>query len=326
MRFCVLVAAGLLGSLTAVPPITAQPFEPLSKAEKTVASVDTAVRAQIDCGSAVDVQLGEMVCGDNTTAPNNVDVYGCSPWPETGGEVVYRLTLATPTLFEVRLQEDCDLDVAILIGCDADLDCLEMGDTGIKTNEPVMGEFFVVVDGYNGASCGFCLEFVEIQPPFIDPTACSTAHPTSCAARTWTQTTCGKGNDVEYARCSRFDEAGQDAWYRVALNPGGSIVASAVMADADVALWLLDGCGGDFQCLAYADEGTTGDTETIEFVHEGETQRTLFLVVDSFVEPAACASYELEIVECVNGVVATGPTSWSTLKSTFGERLVQERR
>jgi hypothetical protein len=323
-----LVAAlGLLWPLVAAPSIPAQTLRPLSKADKPGALADQVAPSILDCTGAVDVQLGDMVCSNNLGAANDVDHYGCSPWPETGGEVVYRLTLASPAAFEIRLDSSCDLDLAILSACDADAGCLLVADTGITATELVTGTFFVVVDGYNGAACDFCLDFVETEPSGPpDPTACAAAQPLSCTARVETGTTCGAGNDVEQADCAIFDEKGEDAWYRIGLNADGYVTVNARMVDADVALWLLDGCGPGFQCLAYADADTTGEPEVLTYSNPGDQPQTLFLVVDTFLEPMACASYELEIVQCVHGVVADGTASWSTFKSRFAGPSGQEGR
>ncbi len=120
----------------------------------------TACHAQLDCSSMTEVELDGVYAGDNTGLPNNVTYYGCSDWDESGGEVVYHLYLATPRRFNVRLESVCDLDLAILGGCDENLDCIEVTDNGAESTIAQQGDFYFVVDGYAGAACAFQL-FVD---------------------------------------------------------------------------------------------------------------------------------------------------------------------
>jgi len=117
----------------------------------------TACHAQLDCSAVTEVELDGVYAGDNTGLPNNVTTYGCSDWEESGGEVVYHLYLATPRLFNVRLESVCDLDLAILSGCDVLLDCIEVTDNGAQSASVQLGDFYFVVDGYEGAACAFQL-------------------------------------------------------------------------------------------------------------------------------------------------------------------------
>ncbi len=111
----------------------------------------------LDCSGMVEVELNGVYAGDNTGLPNNVTTYGCSDWDESGGEVVYHLFLATPSRFEVRLESVCDLDLAILSDCDEFLGCIEVTDDGAITTSPQQGDFYFVVDGFEGAACAFQL-------------------------------------------------------------------------------------------------------------------------------------------------------------------------
>ncbi len=117
--------------------------------------------AELDCSGQIEVQLGGTYAGDNTGLPNNVTYYGCSDWEESGGEVVYHLYLEQPRLFEVVLTSACDLDLAILNDCDAQLGCLEVTDDGAVTTLPQQGDFWFVVDGYEGAGCVFELAVID---------------------------------------------------------------------------------------------------------------------------------------------------------------------
>jgi len=246
--------------------------------------------------------------------PSNIDSYGCSSWPETGGEVVYSLSLSEPAMFEVRLIADCDLDIAILSSCDAIEGCLLVADTGMQTTIPTMGDFFIVVDGYEGAECDFTLEVVATGPASVALAACQTAMPLDCeSSSTISGDTCFGVDYVRALGCEAFRSAGTEDWYRVTLEPGGVIDVDLTMPDADAVLWVLGGCGEAAACLAYSDAGVSGEQESVHYSNDGLENRTVFLVVDSY-GPASCGGYEASVV-CSGTIVPTRSTSWSALKS-----------
>jgi hypothetical protein len=122
------------------------------------------LQQKLFCDPIVDIGPDETLCGDTTGLTSGIDLYPCSTWPETGGEIVYRLTLDQPVAFAARLDADCDLDLAVLGGCGAEDPCFLVSDVGIKSDGAVSGTFYLVVDGYNGAACSFCL---TVGPPDI---------------------------------------------------------------------------------------------------------------------------------------------------------------
>jgi hypothetical protein len=93
----------------------------------------------------------------------------------TGPEVILRLTLTTPTAFEMRTdnpgtnfdtvlyvrQAPCD-SAAAEIGCNDDLDLL-IPQSGLVATTPLpAGVYYIFVDGYNGASGNFELTILQI--------------------------------------------------------------------------------------------------------------------------------------------------------------------
>jgi hypothetical protein len=125
--------------------------------------------ALLDCTDAIPISCGAIVQGTNVGAPQNVDYYSCSAWQESGGEVVYELTLDGPDYWIVAAMltpEGCDLDVFFLGSCDEN-DCIAYGDATAVANDIGPGTYYIVVDGYMGAECDFTLEIdcVEVPPP-----------------------------------------------------------------------------------------------------------------------------------------------------------------
>ncbi|MBC8422972.1 hypothetical protein H8E07_02505 [bacterium] len=122
--------------------------------------------AALDCSGAVPVELNQTYPGDTTGLPDNVTLYGCSDWVESGGEIVHRLHLDLPHHFRVTLVPDfCDLDLVILDVCDENLGCLLVTDDEITTTSPLSGDIYLVVDGYMGAACPFDLILEDLGVP-----------------------------------------------------------------------------------------------------------------------------------------------------------------
>lgn len=154
-----------VASLLLAAPVHAASFESWTVAPPRPVVQVADPQNELVCDPVIDIGANEAVCGDTTGLPSNIDSYlPCSPWPETGGEIIYRLTLTEPTLFAARLDAECDLDLALLGGCGAEDECFLVADTGIKTDVPVTGTYYLIVDGYNGAACSFCL---TVGPPDI---------------------------------------------------------------------------------------------------------------------------------------------------------------
>lgn len=123
-------------------------------------------RQLLDCTNAVPVACGGVYDGDNTNAPDNVQSYSCVGWTESGGEIVYELTLgATYSVTALLSNMTADFDVFMLGSCD-ESDCLTYGDAS-ATYEYGAGTWYIVVDGYSGATGTFTLtiDCIEIEEP-----------------------------------------------------------------------------------------------------------------------------------------------------------------
>jgi len=150
----VMLAAGALCLATGV-----------AMADKPLEKPDDFSRGLLDCTNLLPLECNSLVSGDNTGAPNNVEVYSCVSWTEGGGEVVHELILdQTYDLTITLLNTTCDLDVFLLAECD-EATCLDYGNTSISGQFDA-GTYYVVVDGYGTAECPFDLEVVcEVPPP-----------------------------------------------------------------------------------------------------------------------------------------------------------------
>lgn len=297
---------------TAQAGVPAGALSPLGKAPRELTGHARAKAGMLDCSGAVEIALDNTYFGDNTGLLSNVNQYGCNPWYEPGGEVVFHLYLAEPAMWEATIAGDgCDLDLAVLDQCDEDAGCLIVADTGVVTNAPVFGDLYFVVDGYAEEGCSFTFTITELDSP--EPT-------TFCdLVETMTGTyfygyTCGGTDLVNSQSCGAYSENGLEAYYEIFM-PAGSAFTATVTSTADGALWLLDGCGEPFNCLAFADETLGGDPEVISYLNAGSLDRFVYLVVDSY-GVGTCGSYDVDF-SSTNGAVAVESMNLGSVKALF---------
>ncbi|MBD3349347.1 MAG: hypothetical protein GF400_09170 [Candidatus Eisenbacteria bacterium] len=114
----------------------------------------------LDCSNAIAINCGDVVTGNTYTNPNVVEYYSCVGWQETGGEVVYELTLEGPDCYIVTAalsNVTGDPDVFVLGSCDEN-DCIAYGNLTATTNCLEPGTYYIVVDGYYGnPDCDYTL-------------------------------------------------------------------------------------------------------------------------------------------------------------------------
>jgi hypothetical protein len=305
------LAAGPLRSVEKVPPV---------KMSGTAGES----RGLLDCSMATEVTMGVLYNGTNVGAPNNVDYYSCSSWLESGGEVVYHLYLAEPTMWEATLTPSgCDLDLAVLDQCDEDLGCQIVVDSGVYTLEPVQGDFYFVVDGYYGDACDFTFIVEEQAMPEIACDHLMQGVPGNpgdiipMGTYVLSGNTCDSFNMIQSLLCAGWTEAGLDDWYEITLMPGGSFDFSLVHA-VDSALWVVDACQDivDANCLAYADNNYPETDEFIYYMNNTGMQQAVYLVVDSY-GTDSCGEYTGTLNIYAPGVIPSEAASWGVLKSQY---------
>ena len=313
-KLCVMVVLLAL----VVGTVQASPFVPLRKGVvKQPASEPN--RGMLDCSNAIEVTLDNVYYGDNTGAPNNVTTYGCNGWDESGGEVVYHLYLDTPTLFEVVLDtdeaDDCDLDLAVLDQCDEDLGCIIVVDNGVTVSEPITGDLYFVVDGYQGSGCQYTLTFNTLEPiDFCDLVEDATIGD----GDVYYGDTCGGQNLIRSLDCGDWTENGLEDYFEVVIPAGASFTATVTYDNADAALWLVGGCLQPFTCLAYADDDyTEGGSEEISYTNTSGSDMVAYLVVDAYIAIGeTCGTYTLEF-QSTGGALANKVMSFGAVKALF---------
>jgi hypothetical protein len=155
------------GSMAAQPELT-----PTATRTATTTPAPT-----IDIGNATPVACGQAIAGTTAGAVNNVSVYGCVPWwPETGPERVFSLSLNVSTDVDALLSGlSGDLDLFLLTGT-SPASCIAFGNNAISLRDLAAGVYYLVVDGFDGASGSFQLDVW--CPLAVTPTPTPTATPT----------------------------------------------------------------------------------------------------------------------------------------------------
>ncbi len=111
------------------------------------------------CDPGVDIACDDIVQDTTVGHANFIDLYLCSEWTESGPEIAYRFTTDVDTPVTATLSDlgDVDLDVFVLEGECAPHTCIEFDNEVSTFIAATAIEYFIVVDGYEGAEGAFTL-------------------------------------------------------------------------------------------------------------------------------------------------------------------------
>lgn len=117
------------------------------------------------CSALVTATCGWTVSADTSSASatDSIDSWSCSGWDGSGPELGYRFQPTTTGQVTASLSgiEGGDLDIYIIEdtgdGCSPS-DCLEYGDTDATFDAQAGRTYYLVVDGFDGATGSFLLE------------------------------------------------------------------------------------------------------------------------------------------------------------------------
>jgi len=110
------------------------------------------------CTNAITITCGQTVNGTTVGGASNVTTYNCQTWSETGPEKVYKVVTGSTGTITATLSNlgSNDLDVFILSSCSENA-CVAGGDNSASYANAPAGTYYIVVDGYQGASGTFTL-------------------------------------------------------------------------------------------------------------------------------------------------------------------------
>jgi hypothetical protein len=310
-----LLAAGLVFADALDKKIEAETQEPLQ-----------AARA-LDCTGALPLACGDVVTGDNTGLVDNNATYSCVSWNESGGETVYEFTIAGDEIVTFTLSNmTADFDLFLLGSCDP-LDCIDYADNSVTTECLTAGTYYVVVDGYNGATGSYQLdvacESCEPPPP-IENDVCETAidlclvsgEKTFDGSFSLAYTTIGAADDyspgVYPSSCTGFGASGGDVVYVVCLEPGGTLDVTQT-GDFDMAMYLITDCTDPAgTCVVGSDNCCTGADEF--FTYTSVAGGTYYLIVDGYSTEGTGTVYGTVTGCCTT---STEEGSWGGVKTLF---------
>jgi hypothetical protein len=297
--------------------------KPVTNQERPVAPFSTSEKA-LDCSDAipVDISIGDqlVINGDTSEGTNTADLYSCIPWDESGPETIYAITLLEPALLNAKLNSpNADLDIFLLSDCSAS-SCLAAHAAEFMAEVPA-GTWFIVVDGYQGASGAFEL-ILTAYPTGLSTQACLEAISIngSVGDQTFDGNLLGRDNLVTMADCGSFLEWGGEQWFLLSVPPRTEITLELRDLLFDGALWIFADCGDDPVCLAFADGHGIGSAETLVYASESDMVETVMVGVDSFREISSANGdneFDGAFTLAVTSVVPTTNTTVSDLKGMF---------
>jgi hypothetical protein len=252
---------------------------------------DGAAACQSFCAAGgVPLGCGQSVSLSNLTRPNVLSNYACEVWPETGGEVVFRLTPAIDDQITATLTMGPgihDLDLLLLeTDCDPDACLAAAADTLVTT---VYGGnlYYLVVDGYLPADAGDftlrldCLRQDDVETdcasgadedgdglvdcsdpdcwwsPLCSGTTCFAGDFVGCGENL-AGTTVGAPNDlVTYDGCAGELFMGGEAIYRFVAPETADVTVTLSSVVGLLQLQVLDGACGSDRCVGSSPTSVT---------------------------------------------------------------------
>jgi hypothetical protein len=241
------------------------------------------VLASGTCQSMKTIGCGSVDSASTQGLVNKITTYKCALWDESGPEYVYSFVpqgngQVTATLSNIT----ADLDVFVLEGTCGQNSCIAYGDTSAIFNVETGTQYYIVVDGYVGASSNFTLSVVcgWICEP-MDTIGCGDVDSSS---------TEGMLNKITTYNCTLWDESGPEYVYSFVPQGNGQVTATLSNMTADLDVFVLQGTCGQNSCIAYGDSFAT-------FNAMSGTQ--YYIVVDGYA--GASGIYTLEVT-CSGGM------------------------
>jgi hypothetical protein len=275
----------------------------------------------LNCAGAISIACPATVQGSNVGATNGATSYSCVSWNESGGEVIYAITLSIQSSITATLSGlSADLDLFLVSSCSAS-SCVAYGDNSFTSAYLMPGTYYLVVDGYNGASGSFTLAVTCLLCMPVANDNCALAidlcPPGGSGSFNRTYGTVCANNDYSLPfgnPCTGYTTNGSDVVYRVCLAPGGSIDVTQT-GSIDMALYLVTDCSNvAASCVAGSDVCCTGAPERL--VYTSPAGGTYFLIVDAY-------TYQGQTYGTLSGTITgccgtgTDEASWGRVKGFF---------
>jgi len=282
-----------------------------------------------DCAAAplLTLALGDSLSrdGDTSGATNNVDLYGCVGWDESGPESVLALSVDTALMLHVRLLSGpADLDLFLLSGCSADSCVAWASGEFVVSLTPRATPWYLVVDGYRGDAGPYTLQMATYATG-PTPDVCDTTGVSPCSAQplTLAGNLLDRPDRLVWAPCASYTALGGEQWFALSAPDSAQVTIELSDQTFDGSLWLFDGCGQDAVCLDHADAALAGGSERIVWRNLSGARMTCYVGVDaalpiSSTEGATLLDGQFQLqMTCSGGIVANDRPGWGALKNRF---------
>lgn len=150
-------------------------------------SLDISCDVLLTCASpAGDLQCEVPITGTTVGATNRAEQYSCSQTLHTGGEVVYSFTNPIRRTVSFLYNGPPDLKLLLVRSTCNEGSCVVYGDGRLVARDLDPGDYYLVVDGVNGASGAFTITPIcgnKVDPPTGNWTlsTCESVHETKVA-------------------------------------------------------------------------------------------------------------------------------------------------
>jgi hypothetical protein len=237
------------------------------------------------CGDSIPLAFGstEPYSTQGRTNDYSPNSGGCTGYTASGPDRAYSIAMFAGEQLHVTATGNFDASLYLVSNCaDVNGSCLAGSDSGsVEEIAPVFaqsGTYYVIVDGYGGASGSGDLT-AEIR----SGDTCADAYVVPAGGGTFQGTTAGYAADYGTTQssgsCTNFTQTGRDAVYRIDLAAGEQVTA-ALSATWDAALYLISNCANSAgTCVAGQDDG---NPESISYTNSTGSAATYYLVVDAW--------------------------------------------
>lgn len=327
------VLIGLLGSIVSAGEFVPDAQPPTYKDNTAVQTS----RGVLDCSNVIELEWDVTEYHSTVGMPSNVDEYPCSTWDESGPEMVFHFSTEgqSPVWHVSFTPIDVDLDLILIRSvCDEEV-CWGVFDGGFYASEAEPGDFYIVVDGYQGAAGAFELTVGLPDIPGPLPSACldfESAFPGAsgeivpAGAYPFGGEVCmGDPNHLQRSDCIYWLTTGPDTYREMVLLAGASVeITAGYTIRGDAVLYLVDTCensttGQDPQFLACSNSTEGGFMEYLTYTNLTGQNQVVYLVIDTLGDfgPESCEYLDGEILLTYPGAVANENAAWGSIKSMY---------
>lgn len=236
----------------------------------------------LDCTGAVALACSTNYSSTTVGGNSNVDLYNCIAWDESGPERVHTITTSTVGDITATLTGlSVDLDVFILSACDENA-CVAAGDNVATYASAPAGTYYIIVDGFTGASGSYILNVQGNCNTAVNDNPCGAITLTvnaTCSYTACNNTLSTGTTGVSVPSCGIYN--GLDVWYKFVAPASGNVIINAragTLLDGVMAVY-SGTCSGTLTEIACNDDSLTGGTNLSPYLSlTGLTNGTTYYI------------------------------------------------